>query len=104
MEAEELSSACEEAINWKSQSVVTTPEPNEVIEVKFLRLDPSVWKLMTERQQKKYRKHGVLPKWVKLTDKQLRYKPVDRPRTGSRGTNPIDNLWDDVRFAQLSEE
>ena len=72
---------------------------------KVPRLDQSVWKLMSEHQQDKYRKYGRLPKqmreWERRLGMQLSSRPPDRPKTGSKGTNPIDGLWDNALFKEL---
>ena len=67
----------------------------------FPRLDSSVWKLMTKRQRGKYRKYGVIPKWVKRVDFQLSSRPLDKPRTGNR-RNAIEELWDNVSLNELN--
>jgi len=57
---------------------------------------------MTERQKRKYWKYGIIPAWVKLVDKQLRSRTLDKPRTGSKGKNVIEELWQHVTFDELN--
>ncbi len=68
-------------------------------------IDPSAYRLMTKTQLRKFNRHGIIPAWVRLADRQLASAPLNRPPPDSktRSSNPMENLWGGVSFKEMTE-